>query len=78
VNNVEWLVIGQIFTFLAAVFAYLQSLQNAKNQKFNDERSRNAIQEIHLIINSRWSIFQEQTEKLLTEAYAKGVEEGRG
>lgn len=76
----EWLAIGQLFTLLAAGLAFLQSRSNAKKQSQNNAASREAIQEIHLTINSRLTQFKEQTERLLLAsveaAHAKGRAEG--
>ena len=76
----EWLAIGQAITAVAALFAWLQSRQNAKRQVENNAASRAAIHEIHLTINSRLTQFQAQSAELLKAsveaAHAKGRAEG--
>ena len=80
-TEAEWLAIGQFFTLLAALLAYLQSRRNAVKQKENNDASRAAIQEIHLTVNSRLTEFKDQTDKLLAAsiaaAHAKGMQEAR-
>ena len=61
---------GQVCIFLTAAIGVIQGLRN-----------KQAIQEVHLTVNSRLSEFKETTDKLLAAsviaAHAEGVTQGR-
>lgn len=83
-SEAEWLAIGQAITAITAIFAWIQSRHNARQQveiamrqAVENTASRAAIQEVHLTINSRLTEFKEQTDKLLIASVAAAFAQGR-
>ena len=90
-HDAEWLAFAQLFTLLSALLAFIQSRINAYNQGKNASRqdkanaeTKDAIREIHVIINSglteRLTAIKEQSDRLLEvsvkAAHARGMIEG--
>lgn len=73
INDAAFLTIGQVAILGVALIGYLQSRMNARLSRKNAD----AIQEIHLTINSRLTEFKAQADALLAASVAAAHAEGQ-